>query len=54
MAQNSKSNTVCMGIRFPKETIDKIDELKGYHSRNRYILKMVEEYLTAQESKTKK
>ena len=37
------------GIVFPKETIRKLDERKGYYSRNRYMLKIIEEYLNRED-----
>jgi hypothetical protein len=41
-----------LGIVFPKETVKKIDERKGrYYSRNKYLLKIVEEHLNDNELK---
>ena len=35
-----------MALWFPKETIDRIDKHKGsYYSRNKYVLKVIEEHL---------
>jgi len=43
-------NLVHLGIVFPKETIKRLDERKGkYYSRNKYLLKIVEEYLNENE-----
>lgn len=39
---------VNIGVRFPKETLNKLDKYKGYHSRNRFLVKIVDEYLAAQ------
>lgn len=39
-------DSVYSGIRFPKETLKKLDRHKGYYSRNRFLLKITEEYLT--------
>jgi hypothetical protein len=36
---------VGLGIRFPRATLDKLDKYKGYHSRNSFLLKIVDEYL---------
>jgi metal-responsive CopG/Arc/MetJ family transcriptional regulator len=33
------------GVGFPMETVRLLDERKGYYSRNKFILKIVEEYL---------
>jgi metal-responsive CopG/Arc/MetJ family transcriptional regulator len=40
------------GIAFPSGTLKKIDEQRGrYYSRNRYMLKIIEEYLSETEQK---
>ena len=37
---------VHVGIYFPKDTIKRVDERRGrYYSRNKYFLKVIEEYL---------
>lgn len=41
--------SVNLGIRFPRATLNKLEKYKGYHSRNRYLLKIVDEYLASQE-----
>ena len=48
------AEAVTLGVRIPKETLNKLDKLKGYHSRNRFLVKIVEEYLAVQESNNKK
>jgi metal-responsive CopG/Arc/MetJ family transcriptional regulator len=35
------------GVYFPRDTVQRLDELKGYHSRNKFMQKIVEEYLNA-------
>jgi len=40
---------VNLGLLFPKETVRKLDQSKGYYSRNKYVLKIVEEYLNETE-----
>jgi hypothetical protein len=37
---------VNLGVRFPRETLDKLDKYKGYHSRNKYLLKIVDEHIS--------
>ena len=37
------------GILFPRETLNKLDKHRGYYSRNRYLLKIVDEFLAKQE-----
>lgn len=44
--------SVNLGVRFPKETLKKIDRHKGYHSRNRYLCKIVDEYIDRLEKTT--
>jgi metal-responsive CopG/Arc/MetJ family transcriptional regulator len=41
--------SVNLGVRFPRETLNKLDQYKGYHSRNRFLVKIVDEYLASQE-----
>jgi hypothetical protein len=41
-----ESKSVNLGVRFPRATLDKLDQYKGYHSRNRYLCKIVDEHLT--------
>ena len=49
----SDQNLVHLGLLFPKETVNKIDERKGqYYSRNKYLLKIVEEHLNENENKS--
>jgi len=45
--------SVNLGIRFPTATLNKLDKYKGYYSRNRYLLKIVDEYLASQEKEMK-
>ena len=42
-------DSVYTGILFPRETLKKLDKHRGYYSRNRYMLKIVEEFLAKQE-----
>ena len=41
--------SVNFGVRFPQETVNKLNQYKGYHSRNRFLMKIVDEYLASQE-----
>ena len=45
----SDKGMVNLGLLFPKETVRKLDQSKGYYSRNKYVLKIVEEYLNETE-----
>ena len=43
---SNSTNKMHMALWFPKETIDRIDKHKGsYYSRNKYVLKVIEEHL---------
>jgi hypothetical protein len=46
--------TVNVGIRIPQETLNKLDKFKGYHSRNRFLVKLVHEGLTSLEEQEQK
>jgi hypothetical protein len=41
------------GIVFPRETLKKLDKYRGYYSRNRYMLKIVDDFLARQEAEMK-
>ena len=45
---------VHLGLYFPKDILKKIDERRGrYYSRNRYFLKLIEEYLNKEDHQLK-
>jgi metal-responsive CopG/Arc/MetJ family transcriptional regulator len=51
---SNEQQLVHTGIVFPSEIIKKLDERKGrYISRNKYMLKIIEEYLNENEIKGK-
>jgi hypothetical protein len=41
--------TVNVGIRIQQETLDKLEKFKGYHSRNKFLVKLVDEGLACLE-----
>jgi hypothetical protein len=42
----SQTDVYHLGLHVPAEVIKKIDECKGkYYSRNKYVLKIIEEFL---------
>src|SRR3712207_4446475 len=48
MATVVMKKSMNFGVRFPKETIDKLDRLKGtYNSRNQLLRKIVDEFLAS-------
>jgi metal-responsive CopG/Arc/MetJ family transcriptional regulator len=50
LSTTSQENIARFGVIFPKETLEKVEKHKGrYMSRNRYIVRAVEHYLTEQE-----
>jgi hypothetical protein len=47
-------DTIVTGVRFPKTTIEGIDRVRGYYSRNKLLRKLAEEYIAAQENSEQK
>jgi hypothetical protein len=50
----SNNNLIATAIRFPKTTIERLDKVKGYYSRNKLLLKITDDYLNAVESQNNK
>jgi hypothetical protein len=40
-----ENKSVNLGVRFPSATLNKLDKYKGYHSRNMYLCKIVDEHI---------
>jgi len=40
-----ENKSVNLGVRFPSATLNKLDKYKAYHSRNRYLCKIVDEHI---------
>ena len=47
-------NAIPVGISFPKELLERIDEMRGDVARSRFILRMIEKYYSDMEAKKKK
>ena len=43
-------DSIYTGILFPRETLNRLDKHKGYYSRNKFLLKIAEEYLAKLEN----
>jgi hypothetical protein len=50
LKMSQKQDLLHSGITFPRQTLKKLDQLRGpYLSRNKFMLKIIEEYLKEQE-----
>jgi non-homologous end joining protein Ku len=46
------AKTVNLGVRIPPEILERADRWKGYHSRNKFLVKLVDEALTRLEEES--